>query len=403
MKKSICAVLIASMLATTMAGCGSPTASDSSGSEAKTASSDSTSIEAENQSTSDSEGDQVTVSVWGWNNAAYNQIFAKYHEEHPNVNIETVDVEWGDMLTKTQQALASGSELPTLLMLDSSLMGSWKEMNVLEDLRKYGFDTTGYNQSLIDASTDADGKLIAYTTALCPAGMVYKRDLAKKYLGTDDPDEIQAMLTSVDDYAELGKKVHDESNGSVYLFHSAQAVAEWLYFASDVPNMKDDTTINMTEKMADVLGGLKKLCDAGCVDSYQNGTPEANATYADDTHIFYPCPDWAVAYYIVPNAPDSVGNWGMIKMPKSYSHAGGGGFGIATSASDAEKQAAYDLLHWMISEEEGAKVSFEVTGTVTADPTISSEDSFAERYPYKDLFAGEDVYKLLYEIGRAHV
>jgi len=87
--------------------------------------------------------DPVTITYWGWDvsNFAKPQMDA-YHKLHPNVTFEATSVEWGDMLTKTQQALASGSELPVIIPMDVSLIGSWESMNIFDDLKSYGLDTS---------------------------------------------------------------------------------------------------------------------------------------------------------------------------------------------------------------------------------------------------------------------
>lgn len=339
------------------------------------------------------EDPEVTITYWGWDSNYTWPMMEKYHELHPNVTFEPIATEWGDMLTKVQQALASGSELPTILAMDRALIANWKQFDILEDLNDYGVDTSVYNQALIDAATTDDGKLIGLFSAACPAGIAYKRDMAKEYFGTDDPDELQAMFSTYDDYVTHGKEVAEASGGSVYLFHSGQAVAEWLYFASDVPNFEDGK-INMTAKMEDVMGKLIALRDAGAVDTYQNGTPEGNATYAGKNHIFYPCPDWAITYYIEANDPDGSGNWGIIKAPVNYQH-GGTAFGITTSATDEQKAAAYDYIHWCVSDQVGAEEARDVAGFITMDSTIATPE-FCKRSD-EEFFGGENISDLLYQ------
>lgn len=339
------------------------------------------------------EEEPVTITYWGWDSNYYQPVMDAYTEAHPNVTFEATATEWGDMLTKAQQALASGSELPTIIPMDITLIGNWKKMGIMENLVDYGLDTSVYSPALIEAATDDEGKVIGLFENICPAGIAYKRDLAKEYLGTDDPDELAEMFSSYDAYVEKGKEVAEASNGEVYLFHSGQAVAEWLYFASDIANVTDDT-INMTEKMTDVMGKLIDLRDAGAVDTYQNGTAEANATYAGSNHIFYPCPDWALTYYIETNDPEGSGNWGLIKAPTGYSH-GGTAMGITSSASDEQKQAAYDFITWAISSEEGATVAKDQAGYITHDTTIATEE-FCKRAD-EDFFGGQDISSLYYK------
>lgn len=335
----------------------------------------------------------VTLTYWGWDSNYYQPLIEAYMESHPNVKIEATATEWGDMLTKVQQALASGSELPTIIPMDITLIGNWKKMGVTENLLDYGLDTSKYNPALIEAATDEDGKVVGLFENVCPAGIAYKRDLAKEYFGTDDPAELAEMFSSYDAYVEKGKEVAEKSDGEVFLFHSGQAVAEWLYFASDIANVTDDT-INMTDKMTDVMSKLVELRDAGAVDSYQNGTAEANATYADDKHIFYPCPDWALTYYIEGNDPEGSGNWGLIKAPVGYSH-GGTAMGITSSATEEQKEAAYDFITWAISSEEGAIVAKDKAGYITQDTTIAT-DEFCKRAD-EDFFGGQDISSLYYK------
>lgn len=339
------------------------------------------------------EAEPVTLTYWGWDSNYYQPVIDAYMESHPNVKIEATATEWGDMLTKAQQALASGSELPTIIPMDITLIGNWKKMGITENLLDYGLDTSKYNPALIEAATDENGKVVGLFENVCPAGIAYKRDLAKEYFGTDDPDELAEMFSSYDAYIEKGKEVAEKSNGEVFMFHSGQAVAEWLYFASDITNVTDDT-INMTEKMTDVMGKLIELRDAGAVDSYQNGTAEANATYADDNHIFYPCPDWALTYYIESNDPEGSGNWGLIKAPVGYSH-GGTAMGISSSATEEQKEAAYDFITWAISSEEGAIVAKDKAGYITQDTTIAT-DEFCKRSD-EEFFGGQDISSLYYK------
>jgi len=371
-KKMISSLLIATMAASMFVGCGS-----SSG-EGGTASSDETS------------DNVVTLTYWGWDSNYAWPMFEKYEETHPNVHFEATAVEWGDMLTKTQQALASGSELPTIIPMDVALIENWKDMDILEDLRDYGLEPSEYIDSAIEKATTDDGRIVGLQTCVCPSGIAYKRDLAKEVFGTDDPEELQAMFTTYDDYVTKGA---DAVADGKYMFHSGQAVAEWFYFASEVET-QTGSTLNYTDKMTDVFSKVIALRDSGALDTYQNGTAEGNATYADDTHIFYPCPDWAITYYIETNDPDGSGNWGLIKAPVSYSH-GGTCLGISSSATDEQKQAAYDFIHWAVAEQEGAEAGRDLAGFITTYKSLTTDPNFTKRAD-EAFFNNQDISTLLY-------
>ena len=343
-----------------------------------------------------SDEEEVTITYWGWDSDFYEPMFAAYEAEHPNVHFEPTAVEWGDMLTKAQQALASGSELPTMIAMDNTLIENWKDMDICVDLKsEFGFDETQYLDNLAEKTVTDDGKVIGVESSINPAGIAYKRDLAKEYFGTDDPDELFEIFNSFDAYAEKGAEVYEKSDGTVHLFHSGQAVAEMLYFESSVQNMDGDT-LNYTDKMTDVMTTLIQLRDANAVDTYQNGTPEANATYADDTHIFYPCPNWAINYYIKGNDPDGSGNWGLMHAPVDYNH-GGSAHGITKDATDAQKQAAYDFLIWC-SEGDGATTLRDEANFITPYKKYVEDSSFTGVSDEDiEFFGGEDIGEVFYQ------
>lgn len=392
-KKLLSVLLSTAIVATMLGGCGSKSDdSDSSNSDSADIVEDTSSDNADTDT--DSSDETVTLTYWGWDSNYYKPMFDAYTALYPNVKFEPTAVEWGDMLTKAQQALASGSELPTMIAMDFTLIENWKDMNICEDLTQYGLDKSKYVESLIDKSTTDDGKVIGVLENVCPSGIAYKRDLAKEYFGTDDPDEISSMFATYDDYIKKGAEVYEKSNGKVHLFHSGQAVAEWLYFASEIAN-QDGNNINFSSKMTDVFTKLIALRDANAVDTYQNGTPEANATYTDDAHIFYPCPDWAITYYIETNDPEGSGNWGIIKAPVSYSH-GGTCLGITSASTDAQKKAAYDFIMWATSSEEGVKTARDEAGYVPAYKDFTYDEEFTKRSD-EDFFGGQNISSLYYK------
>ena len=339
--------------------------------------------------------DTVTLTYWGWDSNWYQPLLDAYMEGHKNVKIEATDVAYSDLFPKVQQAVASGSELPTMIPMNSTLVESFKQLGIFEDLTKdpYHADPEEWVDYIVKRNTTSDGAMIGLAQNVTPSGIAYKRDLAKKYFGTDDPDELKAMFATYDDFAAKGSEVYEKSDGKDYLFHSGGAVAEWLYFA-DQTEVQENNTINFSEKMGFVIDTLVKFRDVKAVDTFQNGTPQGNATYADENHIFYPCPDWAVTYYIKANDPEGSGNWGIFEPGTGGYSAGGTSVGITKDATDAQKAAAYDFLVWAFTSEEGAKINYSEAGYITPykkycydESFISNEDAF---------FGGQDTGKLFY-------
>ncbi len=391
-KKFLSVLLVASMAVTALAGCGSSSDDNAAAPAAEESEAPAEEAAEAPAEATEASGEEVTITYWGWDSNFYDPMFAAYSETHPNVHFEPVATEWGDMLTKAQQALASNSELPVLVPMDNALIENWKKMDIMEDLTALGLNPDDYSDIYIKKATTSDGKVIGVFENVAPSGIAYKRDMAKQYFGTDDPDELFEIFSSYDAYVE---KAADVVADGKFMFHSGQAVAEWLYWASEVPTQTDNT-INYTEKMTDVFSKLIDMRDAGAIDTYQNGTPEGNATYAARDHIFYPCPDWAITYYIKGNDPDGSGNWGIMKAPVSYSH-GGTAIGVTKASSDAQKAAAFDFIQWATSDPEGAANNRDTAGYITPYKTFLNDTEFTKRGEDEEYFAGEDVGALYYQ------
>ena len=298
-----------------------------------------------------STGNKVTIWTWDYDNTL--MMAEAFNEIYPNIEIEVVNVAYSDYFTKIQQAVASGSELPDIVAQSCTLLKNYGQLGIFEDLSAapYNVDSDVFFDYIKDRAIMEDGSLIGIEESVSPSGIAYKRDLAEKYFGTDDPDELGEMFTTLDDYVDAGIKVQEESDGEDFLFHSPGAVGEMLYFMN-TEKLESDGTIHFTDKMSSVLEYLTKFRDNKVMDTFQNGTPQANATYADKHHIFYPCPNWVINYYIKPNDPDGSGNWGIMMPAGGGYSCGGTSLGI-TNTSDA-KEDAWKFIHWCLMTKDGA-------------------------------------------------
>ena len=63
-----------------------------------------------------------------------------------------------------------------------------------------------------------DGHMVAVPDDMSIAGLAYLRPLAKQYLGTDDPKELEAMLKDWNTFIDKGKEVVKQSGGKVKMF-----------------------------------------------------------------------------------------------------------------------------------------------------------------------------------------
>lgn len=392
-KKIVSILLVAAMTVTMLAGCGNSSAETAESAPAGTESAEAEQP-AEAEETAEAGGDAKTVTIWTWDYDNTLMMADAFEAANPGITVEVVNVAFSDYYTKIQQAVSSGSELPDIVAQSCTLLKNYGELGIFEDLSKepYNVDSSLFFDYIKDRAIMEDGSLIGIEESVSPSAIAYKRDLAKEYFGTDDPDELAAMFAKTEDYITYGKEVQEKSGGQAYLFHSAGAVAEWLYFA-DNTQLETDGTINFTDKMTSTVDLLTEMRDNKVVDTYENGTAQANATYSDDLHIMYPCPNWAINYYIKANDPDGSGNWGLMMPATGGYSCGGTSLGI-TNTSEV-KDEAWQFIHWCLMTREGAemmrdKLNFFVATKEFYDDTdfIGGADEF---------FGGQDIETFLYK------
>lgn len=416
LKKIISALLVGSMVFT-MTACGST------GNDATNAPADGAD-EAEGSDAADAadQGDaEETLVVWTLT-TDLEQFADKYMEENPNVKIDPVVIEPANYVTKVQTALNGGQKEPDVIVGEPQMLEDFYDAGYFEDLNQAPYNAQDYADQIVDyvwkVGQDSEGIQRAISWQITPAGMYYRRDIAKEVFGTDDPDEIGKLFADYPTILETAKTLKDAG------YRIFASDAEINYFSGDSAWVIDGN-LNVDQDRKDFMDL--------CVDLYQNdytayanpwSTPWYQAmagevpilsadiqNYADDsvdvwsdadafaeategmdkTEVFaYGLPSWGVLT-IRDNAMDTKGNWGVCAGP-SYGFGGGTFMGI--SSLSEKKDLAWDFvkfctlnedtLNWWIDKSEGDTVSM-----------ISVLNQHAE--DTNEVYGGQQLYKFWLE------
>ena len=207
LKKILSLALVGTMAVSVLAGCGEAP-DDGSGKK-------------EEQGTAENSGDggKVVLSYWGWDSNFYKPMMEAFQKKYPDVEFEITEVASAEYVTKVQQCIASGMELPDILVSEANYRGQMLSIDMWEDLTKepYNLKDDMFFDSYLNQMKNAEGKILCVDQTVCPSAFAYKRDLAKEYLGTDDPDELAAMLPDIQGFCDAAQKVQKESGGTVKL------------------------------------------------------------------------------------------------------------------------------------------------------------------------------------------
>ncbi|MBD2868977.1 ABC transporter substrate-binding protein [Paenibacillus arenilitoris] len=327
-----------------------------------------------------------TITLWGWDHNYYETTFAAFQKKYPHIKLEVTNVAARDYLQKLQTTLVSGGELPDLLVGEMDWRGRAFQLDIWENLEAapYHFDRNlifGYLPAL---NSKPNGEIVTIEQSVSPAALAYRRDLAKEYFGTDDPEELEAMFPTWDAIIEKGKEVRQKSGGKVFMFASTGELYN-LFVGQNHSALLQNGELDVTGRVKDALMSIIRMRDAGIVDRLQLWSPQWNASIARGHHIFYAAANWSPQSNIKPNDPAGSGRWGLMMPPGGPFSWGGTAFGINKDSKN--KQLAWAFIEWLLLTKEGAEISktfnyiiplksvYEDAGFVSAvDPYFGGQD-----------------------------
>jgi hypothetical protein len=236
-KKIISALLCATMAATMLAGCGSSDSGnssqatgDGSGSDSSSGGSDAASSEAEdtNTITGDASAADAFV-VWGWNDDIKNILDNCFANDSADSYSRIVFVNSGgsDYYQTQIDALlddTSNDLYPDLMGLEIDYVQKYVQSGLLLSMADLGITddelASQYDFNRVVCSADGSGsasQMYASFWQATPGAWCLRADLCEKYLGTTDPDELQAMFATWDKVEETAAALNEASGGACEL------------------------------------------------------------------------------------------------------------------------------------------------------------------------------------------
>lgn len=303
------------------------------------------------------------IVVWDWDEAFLKTMVPEFNKYFPNIKVKYTVVNNNDYMQKLQSGIASGSEVPDVILGEMNFRGQLFDLDILDNLEQapYNFSRDELLDYLPPLLSNSKGELVGVDQSITPAGLAYRRDLAQTYLGTDDPEKLSAMLTDWDAFIEKGREVLEKSGGTVTMIASLDDAYRVLKGQTEQPYI-EGTTINLTQRMQKPFEILFKMRDAGIIGKYEGYTPGWNASFAKGDNIFYPLAPWSAKWNVQANDPEGIGRWGLIPAPEGGFTYGGTSVGVYKNSKN--KEAAWAYIYFCYISSEGMDVNYHKLGNL---------------------------------------
>ncbi|MCA9960779.1 MAG: extracellular solute-binding protein [Anaerolineales bacterium] len=322
----------------TLAACGGGNAEEPVNNEAATVTEENTAAEPAPESNTETAASGKTVlNVWSFTNEIMTMAVA-FEKSHPDVDIvyTMIPMTAGEYQTKLKAALGT-ADVPDVIALEASFVKEYVEADFLADLGEFLPDAEAAKTYpfVIDVGTN-EGVTKAYAYQATPGALFYRRSLAKEYFGTDDPAEIQALLSDFDKFVAAAAVVKEKSGGNTYMVASSGDFQNPFFANRAQPWIVDDTLVvdPMVEKYVEIAKLFRdEGYEAQAAQWGEGWFAGMNDTLVDaegnSKQVFcYFLPTWGLPYVLAPNAvsadgsKDTSGDWGVVTGPLPYQWGG---------------------------------------------------------------------------------
>ena len=159
------------------------------------------------------EEEKITLNVWSFTVELQQMIDKYYAPAHPNVEITytVYPTDGGEYTSKVDNLLAASAtsaEAPDVFTLEAAFVKKYVNSDWTADLMgDLGFT----EEELAPAipvmrqigTSNVNGKLKGLSWQSTPGALMYRADLAEKYLGVTTPEEMQAKVADWDTFMRL--------------------------------------------------------------------------------------------------------------------------------------------------------------------------------------------------------
>lgn len=295
--------------------------------------------------------------IYAWNEE-FKGFFEKYYQVPEGVTVNWIitpstDGAYQDKLDEAllNQANASADDKVDLFLAEADYILKYTNTDLTQDITALGVtDFSNTYAYTVQAASDANGVVKGVSFQCCPSALIYRRSIAKDVLGTDDPAEVQELLS---DWDKFNAVAADAKAKGYYM--TASEAETYRVFSNNVtsPWVDENNNLHIDANIQAWMDQAKEFSDKEYTLTCDIWSDECNAQmFADGKTMCYFGPAWYFNFSMG-NAQDPekgcYGDWAICEGPQA--HFWGGTWLLAPAGTDNPTMVA-DVMNTFINDEE---------------------------------------------------
>ena len=329
--------------------------------------------------------------IYAWNEE-FKGFFEKYYKVPDGITVNWIitpsnDGAYQDKLDAAllNQENASADEKVDLFLAEADYILKYTNSEATQDITALGVtDFSNTYQYTVQAASDASGVVKGVSFQCCPSALIYRRSIAKDVLGTDDPAEVQELLSDWDKF----NAVAADAAAKGYLMTASEAET-YRVFSNNVtaPWIDGSKNLQFDDQIKTWMAQAKDFSDKGYTLTCDIWSDECTAEmFAEGKAMCYFGPAWYFNF-CMGNAQDpekgSFGDWAICEGPQA--HFWGGPWLLAPTGTDNPHMLA-DIMDTFINDEEVCSNLVEKEAQFSNNQAVNAK--FAEDPNYGSAFLG---------------
>lgn len=287
---------------------------------------------------------ETTIDFWSFTRSV--EPFIKdFNNNNPDITVNLTIVPFAQYPQKIITALRSPKTAPTVFVSHINSMNQFVKQNIwmpLDDVEGFNNQRDNFFPYAWDAGLNDKGQLVAATWQANPIAFFYNRKIAKKYLGTDDYQEVSQKMNNFDNMLNIIRQLKEQSGQSYYIFWGSPALAAMMQAKYQQP-LVSGSKLTAGDMIDELFGLFIEFAKEEAIIYPKTDDALFKAIEQGKVFGIYTAP-WFLGSKLKTYRPEDTGNWGLAASPYPAIR-GGTWVGISKMEKDKEKiQAAEKLM-----------------------------------------------------------